>query len=156
MSTPDAASGTPRQDPADTPVDPAEPVAPERRAAAEPDRPAAEPAPAAAAAPEEASQDAPREPIVETVEREVVLQRSVRYGRVLIGGAVLGGVLAALACLFFPIDEDAEYTMAQAMGLMLLVGGAIGLCLGGVLALVLGRVAKRRSGGGVAIQADVR
>ncbi|RGE19356.1 hypothetical protein [Leucobacter sp. wl10] len=92
----------------------------------------------------------------EEVEREVTLQRSVRYGRVIVGAAVLGAIAAALASLFFPIEEDADYTMAQVAGFAALIGGAIGLGLGGLVALLLGLVARRQRGTGVAIQSDVR
>lgn len=91
-----------------------------------------------------------------TTEREVTLQRSVRYGRLLIGGAVLGALVAVIASLVFPVSEDATYTLAQVTGFMLLIGAVIGLTLGGALGLVLAQVAKRRRGGGVAIRADVR
>lgn len=79
----------------------------------------------------------------------VELQRSVRYGRILIGGAVLGGAVASLVTLLFPVKEGALYTMGQIVGFMLLVGGVIGLALGGLLALVLTLVARRNRGSGV-------
>lgn len=95
-------------------------------------------------------------PEVEEVEREVTLQRSVRYGRVIVGTAVLGVIVAAVACLFFPIEEGAEYTMGQVAGFAALIGGAIGLGVGGLVALVLGLVARRYRGAGIAVQSDVR
>lgn len=76
----------------------------------------------------------------------VELRRSVRYGRLLIAGAIVGGAIASLASLFFPIEEGALYSMGQIMGFMLLIGGAIGLALGGILALILNLVAKRKHG----------
>ena len=79
----------------------------------------------------------------------VELQRSVRYARILIGGAVLGGLVAALVTLLFPIEEGALYTMGQVVGFMLLVGGIIGLALGAILSLVLTVIARRRRGSGV-------
>lgn len=100
--------------------------------------------------------DAEHAPVIEEVEREVTLQRSVRYGRVIVGGAVLGAVVAAIAALFFPIEEGADYTLAQAVGFFAVLGGAIGLGLGCLAALVLGLVARRQRGTGVAIQSDVR
>lgn len=80
----------------------------------------------------------------------------MRYGRVLIGAAILGAAIASLLSVLFPITEDADYTMAQVVGFMALIGGAIGLGLGGVLSLILGIAARRRRGAGVAIQTDVR
>jgi len=111
---------------------------------AEPEPEPAEPEPEAA------------EPEVVETEVRVMLQRSVRYGPVLVGFAVLGALAGVVACLLFPIAGDAEYTMAQVAGFMAMIGGAIGLLVGGVLALILTLVAKRRRGTGVAIQADVR
>lgn len=93
---------------------------------------------------------------VQETEQQVVLQRTVRYGRLLIGGAVIGALVGMLLSLLFPVAEDAEYTMGQAVGFMAVIGGAIGLGLGGVLALLLGLIAKRQRGTGIAIQADVR
>ncbi len=113
--------------------------------------------------PDPGEKNAPQEPaaaeagaVIEETRREVALQRSVRYGRILIGATVLGALIAALACLVFPIAEDAEYTMGQVVGFMVLIGGAVGLGIGGILSLILGLVAKRQRGTGVAIQADVR
>lgn len=97
-----------------------------------------------------------REPVVTVREREVTIQRSVRYGRILIVGAALGAFLAMLASVLFPIAEDAEYTLGQVVGFMALIGAAIGLALAGVLSLILGAASKRRRGTGVAIQSDVQ
>lgn len=94
---------------------------------------------------------------VETrTEVEVGLQRSVRYGRIIIGAAILGAVLAAIAALLFPVLPDAEYELGQIVGFMTLIGAAIGLALGAVLALVLGRIAKRQTGAAIAVRTDVR
>lgn len=79
----------------------------------------------------------------------VELQRSVRYGRLLIGGAVVGGLIASLISVLNPLPEDSMYETRQMVGFMLLVGGAIGLGLGGILALALSRIARRGRGTGV-------
>ena len=127
--------------------------------------PAREPVDAAAAAPPPAPQHTPisetepdveRGPIVEETERVVTLERSVRVGRLLIGGIIAGAFLAMLASLMFPVAEDAEYTLGQIVGFMALIGAAVGAALGGLLALLLGFIARRQSGTGVAIQSDVR
>ncbi|WP_125098721.1 hypothetical protein [Leucobacter chromiireducens] len=141
MSTPDAAAPQPQQDPA-------QPVAPEAPEAEAPV--AAEPEVAAAAEPEIA------EPTVVEASREVTLQRSVRYGRVLVGTAALGALIAMLLVLVFPIAEKADYTLGQAIGFMAVIGAAIGLGVGALLSLVLGAIARRSRGSGVAIQSDVR
>jgi hypothetical protein len=94
--------------------------------------------------------------VIEETEHEVTLQRTVRYGRVLVGTAALGAIVAMLACLLFPIPEGAEYTMGQVIGFSAIIGAAIGLGVGGLFSLVLGFLAKRGSGVGIAIQRDVR
>ncbi len=103
----------------------------------------------------DARPDAP-EPVTTTTTMEVGLVRSVRYGPILIGGAIVGAAIAAFAALLFPISEDAEYTMGQVVGFVAVLGGAVGLMLGAVLALVLGRVARRSKGAGIAVLTDVR
>lgn len=79
----------------------------------------------------------------------VQLQRSVRYGRLLIGGAVVGGLIATLATVLIPIPEGSMYELRQIAGFMLLIGAAVGLALGAALALILTRAAKRGRGTGV-------
>lgn len=133
MHTSHSAAEAPRQEP--VPADPAVVSAAEVEASAEP---------------------AVHEPVIEETRQEVSLQRSVRYGRVLVVAAALGAVVAALLCLLFPIAEDAEYTMGQVVGFMALIGAAVGLGLGGLLSVALGLAARRRQGSGVAIQTDVR
>ncbi|MFV0434450.1 MAG: hypothetical protein ACK5LO_10770 [Leucobacter sp.] len=105
---------------------------------------------------EDAAGEAEPPMIVEETEQRVSLQRSVRYGRLLVVGAVIGAVIAMCASLMFPVDEEALYTMSQIVGFMAIIGAAIGLAVSGILALVLGLVARRKRGTGVAIQADVR
>ncbi len=99
--------------------------------------------------------DAP-EPIEVRTEVEVGLQRSVRYGPVIIGTAIVGALVAAIAALFFPVGPEAEYELGQIVGFMALIGAAIGLGLGAVLTLILGRVAKRHRGAAIAVLTDVR
>lgn len=87
---------------------------------------------------------------------EVGLQRSVRFGRIIIAVAALGAVAGLVASLFFPVQEGANYELGQVAGLMAVVGAAIGLTLGALLALLLGIVAKRKRGAAIAVQTDVR
>lgn len=104
------------------------------------------------------SDSVPVEPehIVVTSEQPVELQRSVRYGRVLIGAAILGAAILSLVSLILPLDPESEYSMAQIVGFMALIGAAIGLGIGALLSVALTLAAKRKSGSGVAIQTDVR
>lgn len=87
---------------------------------------------------------------VQTVE----LRRSVRYGRLLIGGAVLGALVTSLITIFTPIPEGALYTLGQITGFMLLIGGVIGLAIGGLLALLLTLVARRQHGTGSVVAVE--
>jgi hypothetical protein len=96
------------------------------------------------------------QPVVVEREVEVSVARSVRFGRVLIGSTILGAAVASLAAIFFPISAQADYSLRQIMGFMLLIGASIGLALGAILSLILAAAAKRRSGTAVAIQSDVR
>ncbi len=92
-------------------------------------------------------------------EVEVGVRRSVRYGRVVVGFAILGGLVGAIACLFLPIQNNpavGEYSMAQVAGFTGMIGAGIGLMLGGILAVVLGAVARRRTGSATAELTDVR
>ena len=79
-------------------------------------------------------------------QQSVELQRSVRIGRLLIVGAIVGAVAGALVTTFYPVPEGALYTMGQIAGFMLLIGGIVGLTLGGLLGLILSGVAKRQRG----------
>lgn len=106
-------------------------------------------------APEPAAseQDAP-EPVVTVTEEKVEVIRSVRFGRIIVGGAVLGAAVAALVTLSFPVVSQ-DYTMGQVVGFMSLIGAGIGLGVGGALSLILARVAARRYGTAVAKHSDV-
>lgn len=95
-------------------------------------------------------------PEVTETQLQVGLQRSVRYPRVIIGGGLVGLLAATLVSVLFPVSLEADYTLAQITGFMAVIGAAIGLGLGALVALLLGRIAKRQHGSGTAIQADVR
>ena len=90
----------------------------------------------------------------EETEQRVTIVRSVRFGRVIIGTAVLGIVIAVLLTLLFPVNE-AEYTLAQIVGFMALVGAAIGLAVGSALALFLNWIAGKQHGTAIAKRRDV-
>lgn len=87
---------------------------------------------------------------------EVGLQRSVRYGRIIVGGAILGAIIGLVVSLLFPVAEGANYELRQAAGVALVFGGVIGLTLGAILSLVLGFIASRSKGAAIAVQTDVR
>lgn len=104
----------------------------------------------------ESAEQTLREPVETSTTLEVGIERSVRYGPILVGAAVLGALVAAIVALFFPVAEDAQYTMGQVVGFVVVLGGAAGLLLGAVLALILALVAKRRKGAAIAVLTDVR
>ncbi|KTR82128.1 hypothetical protein [Leucobacter chromiiresistens] len=150
MSQSDLPTGLPAREPADAAPAAGAP-APGAPASGAPAAPTPE---STASAPGDAPVE--REPIVEVSQREVTIERSVRVGRIVIGGIVAGAVIAMLACLFFPIEEGAEYTLGQIVGFMALIGAAIGAGLAGLVAILLGAAVRRQRGTGIAIQSDVR
>ncbi|UTX53616.1 hypothetical protein [Leucobacter aridicollis] len=79
-------------------------------------------------------------------QQSVELQRSVRIGRLLIVGAIAGAVVGALVTTLYKVPEGALYSIGQIAGFMLIIGGAVGLTLGGLLALILTAAAKRKRG----------
>lgn len=108
--------------------------------------------------PEESEQQVAQQPETQVREEqvEVGIQRSVRFGRLLIVGAFIGGVVAVMLTLMRPVDEEALYEMRQIAGFMLIIGAAIGLLAGALLGLILNVFAKRRHGSGVAVHTDVQ
>jgi len=87
---------------------------------------------------------------------EVGLQRSVRVGRLIVVGIVAGVVIGIVLALLFPVQQGADYELGQAVGVAAVFGGAIGLGVGALLALLLGIVARRNRGEAIAVQTDVR
>ncbi len=93
---------------------------------------------------------------VETQETvEVGLVRTVRYGAILVGGAALFALIGFVASFFYPVEEDADYTVGQVAGYMIVVGAAIGLGVAAVVALILSRIAKRRTGSALVVHTTV-
>jgi len=97
-----------------------------------------------------------REPDAGEDQIRVSLVQTVRYGPIILVAAGIGAILGMIAAFLVPVAEDAEYTLAQIVGLMAVIGAIVGLTLGAVLSLILGLVAKRRTGEAYAIQSDVR
>ena len=126
--------------------------------------PGAEPAPAIPGPSVPAAgvgNDEPREADVASVEvreeqLEVSIQRSVRFGRLIIVGTGVGAIIAVMVTLMFPVVPEALYEMRQIAGFMVVLGAAIGLLCGALLGLILNIFAKRRRGTGVAVHTDVQ
>ena len=82
--------------------------------------------------------------------QEAAVRRSPRYGVFLALGAGLG-VFAAMILTFAydgtqnPAPHGAVYSTGQVFGFLALVGIAVGLLLGGLLAIMLDRVMGRRT-----------
>ncbi len=79
------------------------------------------------------------------------VRRSPRYGVFLIGGALLGILVALVVTVVFG-DPTAvgdgtgvKYSTDQAFGFLALIGAPVGLAVGGIVALVLDRIVGRRT-----------
>lgn len=107
-------------------------------------------------APEAEPQPVMNEPVTTEEQVDVSIQRSVRFGRLLIVGAIVGGILAVIATLLRPVAPESMYEMRQIAGFMLVIGGAIGLLAGALLGLILNLFARRKRGSGVAVHTDVQ
>ena len=77
---------------------------------------------------------------------DVSVRRSPKYSVFMGIGAVLGVFVAGILAMFVdPADMPMGYTVAKGVGLMLLVLGAGGLFLGGLLALILDWTGRKRA-----------
>lgn len=88
-------------------------------------------------------------------EQTVEIVRSVRFTRLLLVGAVIGGVIAVLLTLSMPLAEGSLYSMTQIAGFMLVIGAVIGMALGGILGLLLNIAARKKTGSAEAIYTSV-
>jgi uncharacterized membrane protein len=80
----------------------------------------------------------------------VTVRRAPRHGVFLILGAVVGVIVAAILTFAFqgtqqPSAAGVQYSTMQVFGFLALACAAIGLLLGGVVALILDRTMGRRS-----------
>lgn len=87
-------------------------------------------------------------------EDSVRVQRSPRYFRFILSGAVLFALVALVLTFTFP--ENPTYDRAAVFGFLLAVCVTIGVTLGAVLALLLDRFATRRARTVLADRIDVR
>ncbi|MEH0108586.1 hypothetical protein V6N00_02500 [Tersicoccus sp. MR15.9] len=112
---------------------------------AEPDAGSAAPAsrPVSRPVAPHAEQQGGQPQVTESVERrEVVVRRAPRFAPFLVGGAVLGFVVAGI--LVFSVPEDPQYTPAAAFGFFAMLFAVVGVGLGALLALALDRRSHRR------------
>jgi MFS family permease len=78
------------------------------------------------------------------------VRRAPRYGVFLVGGAVLGVIVAGILTLAFAGDPEKSpytgvlYSDGQVFGFVALICVPIGLALGGVVALLLDRLVGRK------------
>lgn len=84
----------------------------------------------------------------------VTVHRSPRYARFMLAGVIVFVILALILTYAFPASN--EYSRGQVFGYLLLFGGAIGLVLGGAVALVADLVARRRARTVIADRLDAR
>lgn len=76
------------------------------------------------------------------MQAQVVVRRSPRYNHFMLFGAILGAVVALILTFAFP--PNGTYDRGQVFGYLLLVGVALGVGLGALVALILDRVVGRR------------
>lgn len=107
-----------------------------------------------AEAPVSAAEPAPGAATV--AETGAVLERSVRYGRLILVGGGAGAVIAMIAALLLPVAMDATYTLGQAVGFSALIGAVLGITAGALLGLLLSLGVRRSRGKAVVIHTDVR
>lgn len=84
----------------------------------------------------------------------VTVRRSPRYARFMLVGVIVFVIVALILTYAFP--ESSEYGRAQVFGFLLLLGGAVGLGLGGIAALVADRLGGGRARTLVADRLDAR
>ncbi|AAT89945.1 hypothetical protein Lxx22770 [Leifsonia xyli subsp. xyli str. CTCB07] len=99
----------------------------------------------AAAAPEESpgSPEPSPEERVTVTEDAVRVQRSPRYFRFMLTGAVVFAIVALILTFSFP--ENPVYDRGAVFGFLLTVGVALGVALGALAALAAARAAARRA-----------
>lgn len=76
--------------------------------------------------------------------REAVARRSPRYGRFMLLGAVVFVIVAAIVTYAFPAQRGVDRNAV--FGLVGVFAAAFGIAVGGVVALILDRAARRREG----------
>lgn len=96
------------------------------------------------------------EPVEVRTTHEVAIVRTVRIGPIMVASAVIFALTAAIIALMLPVQAGENYTAGQAAGFVIVPGAALGLLVGGVLALILARIAKRKQGAAIAVRTDVR
>ena len=87
----------------------------------------------------------------DTAHRETVrVRRAPRYGVFLVLGAALGVFVAMVLTFAFhgtdePTATGVQYTQLQVFGFLALIGIAVGIAVGGVVAVAFDRASARRS-----------
>jgi flagellar biosynthesis protein FliR len=76
-------------------------------------------------------------------EDSVTVQRSPRYFRFMLAGAILFAVVALILTFAFPAQPG--YDRGQIFGFLLLGGIVLGIAVGAVIALIVGWVTGRRA-----------
>ncbi|GAA1441176.1 hypothetical protein [Leifsonia poae] len=76
-------------------------------------------------------------------ESSVVVQRSPRYFRFMLAGAILFAIVALILTFAFP--ENPTYDRGAVFGFLLAIGVAVGVTIGAVVALLVDRSTTRRA-----------
>lgn len=79
-------------------------------------------------------------------EQNARIERQVRFGRIIIGGAVIGAIVGLIITLVRPVPEEALYEMRQIAGFMLVLGAVLGMAAGAFFALLLNLMVKKKHG----------
>jgi hypothetical protein len=91
----------------------------------------------------------------ETVTQSAVtVRRSPRYARFMVAGVIVFVILALIFTYAFP--AQGQYGQGQVFGFLLLLGGAIGLGVGAIAALVADRLSRRHARTVMADRLDAR
>ncbi|MBT1018286.1 hypothetical protein KJY77_03925 [Canibacter sp. lx-72] len=99
---------------------------------------------------EQSNKNTPNTPVM------VRVQRAVHIKRLLLIGVVMGAMCGAGVALLFDVKPEGFYTLGQIVGFTAVLGGAVGLLLAAMLALLLSLAVKRKNGTATAVQASVK
>jgi hypothetical protein len=93
--------------------------------------------------------DTPRTVVDDRIET-VRVRRAPKYGVFLILGAALGVLVAMILTFTFngtdlPSDTGVQYSQTQVFGFLALIGIAVGVAVGGIVALLFDRALGKRS-----------
>jgi hypothetical protein len=98
----------------------------------------------------QSTEDSASHSLVEDHIETATVRRAPKYSVFLVAGAALGILVALILTFAFngtdePSIEGVVYSPGQVFGFLALIGIAVGMALGGILALILDRTMARRA-----------